>query len=93
MPINVMPSWIKILVLALCLAAGLWLWEGSSNPRGQGTKAYLARPGSSLEHGLPAKAGANVRQFVSNPLEPARLPEEEMLILRDTTSSYYKDEP
>lgn len=93
MPINVMPGWIKILLLALCLAAGLWLWEGSSNPRAQETKVFQAKPGSGLERGLPGKTGANIKQFVSNPLEPTRLPGEGLVILRDPKSNYYKDEP
>ena len=93
MPINVIPRWVKVLILVLCLAAAWWLWSGSSNPPVQGSKAYLAKPASNLEHGLPGMAGAHIGQFISNPLEPTRLPEEGIVILRDKASSYYKDEP
>jgi hypothetical protein len=42
---------------------------------------------------LPAKAGANIRQFVTNPLEPTSLPDEGTVILRDTGTNYYRNEP
>jgi hypothetical protein len=93
MPIDVIPRWIKILVLAMCLVIGWYLWDGDVNPKGREEGVFLAMPAPSLERGLPGKAGANISQFVSNPLEPTRLPEEGTVILRDTASSYYKDEP
>lgn len=93
MAIDVIPIWIKILVLALCLVTGLYLWNEDVNPKGREEGTFLAMPAPSLEMGLPGKAGANISQFVSNPLEPTRLPEEGIVILRGTASSYYRDEP
>jgi len=93
MPIDVIPRWIKILVLVLCMATGWYLWSGDVKSKGRDERAFLARNAPSLERGLPGKAGANISQFVSNPLEPTRLPEEGTVILRGSASSYYKDEP
>ncbi len=93
MPTNVMPSWVKVLILVAAVAAGWWCWFGPSDTAYREKPVSLMSQPSGLGSGLSARAGANIRQFVTNPLEPTSLPYEGSLILRDTGSNYYYNEP
>jgi hypothetical protein len=88
-----MPSWIKFLMLVAAVAAGWWCWFGPSDPDNRNSSVNQVSYSSDQGIGLPAKAGANIRQFITNPLEPTSLPDEGAVILRDTGINYYRNEP
>jgi hypothetical protein len=93
MPTNVMPLWVKFLMLVAAVAAGWWCWFGPSDPANRNSPVNQVSYSSDQGIGLPAKAGANIRQFITNPLEPTSLPGEGAVILRDTGTNYYRNEP
>jgi hypothetical protein len=93
MPTNVMPSWVKLLMLLAAVVAAWWCWFGPSDPAYRNSPVNHVSYSSGQGNGLPAKAGANIRQFVTNPLEPASLPDEGTVILRDTGINYYRYQP
>lgn len=92
MSTNVMPSWVKLLMLFAAVAVCWWSWFGPSDPVYRKSPVNQVSYSSGQEIGLPAKAGANIRQFVTNPLEPVSLPDEGAVILRDTGINYYHNE-
>lgn len=93
MPTNVMPTWVKLLMLVAAVAAGWWCWFGPSDPANHKSPVNQVSYSSGQGNGLQAKAGANIRQFVTNPLEPTVFPDEGAVILRDTGTNYYRNEP
>jgi hypothetical protein len=93
MPTNVMPSWVKLLMLFAAVAAAWWCCFGPSDPTYRNSLVNQVSYSSGQGNGLQAKVGANIRQFVTNPLEPAALPDESTVILRDTGTNYYRNEP
>jgi hypothetical protein len=93
MSTNVLPAWVKYLLLIACVIAGWWSFTGKSTSSEHETSAYLTSGSSDAESGFPAKAGANIRQFVTNPLEPTSVPDEGTVILRTPGANYYQDQP
>ncbi len=93
MSTNVVPAWVKYLLLIACVVAGWWSFTGKSTPPEHDTSAYLTSGSSEAASGFPAKTGANIRQFVTNPLEPTHVPDEETVILRSSGTNYYRDQP
>lgn len=93
MPTNVVPAWVKYLLLIACVVAGWWSFSGKSTPSEHEASAYLASRSSEAASGFPAKAGANIRQFATNPLEPTPVPDEGTVILRTPGTNYYRDQP
>lgn len=93
MPTNVMPSWVKFLMLVTAVAAGWWCWFGPSDPANHKSPVNPVSYSSGQGNGLQTKASANIRQFVTNPLEPTSLPNEDTVILRETGTNYYRNEP
>jgi hypothetical protein len=90
---NVVPAWVKYLLLMACVAVGWWSFTGKSMPPEHCNSTYLTSGSSETASGFPAKAGANIRQFVTNPLEPTPLPDEGTVILRSSSANYYRDQP
>ena len=91
--LNIIPGWVKILLLAACLGTLVWsIWErefsfdNQENPR-----ALLVPPKTDLEHGLAGKIRNNVRQFASNPLERPPKPSEAVTVVREAPENYYRD--
>lgn len=93
MSTNVVPAWVKYLLLIACVVAGWWSFTGKSTPPEHDTSAYLTSGSSEAASGFPAKTGANIRQFVTNPLEPTPVPDEGTVILRGSGANYYRDQP
>lgn len=93
MPTNVLPTWVKSLLLILCLAVSWWSFADRKEPPQSGNYLYLTSGKSGSNRGFPAKAEANIRQFATNPLEPTPLPEEETVILQAPDANYYRDQP
>lgn len=93
MSTNVVPAWVKYLLLIACVVAGWWSFTGKSMPSKHEASAYLTSGSSETASGFPAKAGANFRQFVTNPLEPTPVPDEGTVILRSSGTNYYRDQP
>jgi len=93
MSTNVVPAWVKYLLLIACVAVGWWSFTGKSMPPEHDNSTYLTSRSSETASGFPAKAGANIRQFVTNPLEPTHLPDEGTVILRSSGTNYYRDQP
>lgn len=93
MSTKVVPAWVKYLLLIACVAVGWWSFTGKSMPTEHDNSAYLTSGSSEAASGFPAKAGANIRQFVTNPLEPTHLPDEGTVILRSSSTNYYRDQP
>ena len=93
MPTNVLPSWAKYLLVTTVLATGWWYFSGSSVRSVHRDNSYLTSTSSAAGNGLPGKVVTNIRQFVTNPLEPTSLPDEGAVILRDTGTNYYRNEP
>lgn len=93
MSTNVVPAWVKYLLLITCVAVGWWSFAGSRTPSKHENSAYLTSGASEAANGFPAKAGANIRQFVTNPLEPTPMPDESTVILRSSGTNYYRDQP
>jgi hypothetical protein len=93
MPTNVVPAWVKYLLLFACVAVGLWSFTGKSLPSKHETSTYLTGGTSEAASGFPAKTGANIRQFVTNPLEPTPVPDDGTVILRSSGTNYYRDQP
>lgn len=92
MPINVIPSWLKYFVMATILTICCWSVTGTSDRTKHDNTGCLASHSESGDN-MSAKVGANIRQFVSNPLEPARGQDSGTVILRDAGNNYYQDEP
>lgn len=92
MPTNVVPAWIKYLFFIVGIAVGWWSYSGRSEPEERGNSAYLTSGSSEAASGFPAKTGANIRQFVANPLEPTPVPDEATIILRTPGTNYYRDQ-
>lgn len=93
MSTNVMPSWVKFLLLVAAVASGWWCWFGPSDPAKHKRPVTQVSYSSDQGISLQAKASANIRQFVTNPLEPTSLPKEGTVILRETGTNYYRNEP
>lgn len=92
MPTNVLPSWFKYLMISLALAACWWCLADSSNSTKHEYPIYTTN-GSGIGGGLHTRVGSNIRQFVTNPLEPISSSNDNGMILRDTNGNYYKNEP
>ncbi len=92
MPTNVMPAWVKVLMLVSLAIIG-WCWFKPAEPANRDSPTNQISYSSGRGSGLSAKAGANIRQFVANPLEPAPLPAEGTVILRAPGTNYYLDQP
>lgn len=79
-------------MLIAAVVVGWWCWFGPSDP------AYREKPDSLVSQpigagsGLTRRTSANIRQFVTNPLEPTSFPGEGTVILRDTGTDYYRNE-
>ena len=93
MPTNVLPAWIKSLLLITFLTAGWWSFTGKSRTPEHETSAYLMNGLPEVASSFSAKTGANIRQFVTNPLEPAPVSDEGKTILRTSGADYYRDQP
>jgi len=93
MSTNVVPTWVKCLLLVACLAVGWWSFTVKSTSSERETSAYLANGSSDAAIGFLAKAGANICQFMTNPLEPTSAPDEGTVILRTPGTNYYRDQP
>jgi len=93
MSTNVVPAWVKCLLLIACIVAGWWSFTGKSMPPEHDNSTYLTSGSSETASAFPAKAGANIRQFVTNPLEPTPVPGEGAVILRNPSTNYYRDQP
>jgi hypothetical protein len=91
MSTNVMPSWVKFLMLvSLAIICWCWFKPAETNRDNPATQvSYSFGRGS----GLRAQAGANIRQFATNPLVPAPLPDGGTVILRAPGINYYRDQP
>lgn len=92
MPTNVVPAWVKYLLLIVGIAVGWWSYVGRSELEECGHSAYLTSWSSGTASGFPAKAGANIRQFVTNPLETTPMPDEVAVILLGSGTNYYRDQ-
>ncbi len=92
MPTNVIPSWVKSLIMTVILVVVWWWWPGHQD-RSTHKDEPILLSSSDAENGLSDKIGANIRQFGTNPLEPAPLPEGGIVILRGSGQRYYQDEP
>lgn len=93
MSTNVVPAWVKYLLLIVCVVAGWWSFTGKSTSSEHEASIYLTSGSSETASGFPAKTGANIRQFVTNPLEPTPVPDEGTVILRNPSTNYYRDQP
>lgn len=93
MSTNVVPAWVKYLLVIACVVIGWWNFTGKSTPSEQKNSAYLTSGSSEAASGFPATTGANIRQFVANPLEPTPVPDEGTMILRTPGINYYRDQP
>ncbi len=93
MSTNVVPAWVKYLLLFACVVAGWWSFTGKGTPPKHDNSSYLTSGSSEAARGFPAKTGANIRQFVTNPLEATPMPDEGTVILRSSGTNYYRDQP
>lgn len=93
MPTNVVPTWVKYLLLIACIAIGWWIFAGKSTSSEYEKSAYLTSGSSEASNSFLAKTGANIRQFITNPLAPTPLPGEGKVILRAPGTNYYRDQP
>lgn len=93
MSTNVVPARVKYLLVIACVMIGWLSFTGKSTPSEHENSAYLTSGPSDAASGFPAKAQANIRQFVTNPLEPTPLSDEGTVILRGPGTNYYRDQP
>ncbi len=92
MSTNVMPLWLKFFMFSAILAAFWWCFAGQSDYTTYANVTYMTT-NYEMGGGLQSRAGANIRQFVTNPLEPVSLPDDSIMVLRRINDNYYQDEP
>lgn len=93
MRLNVVPVWLKILLVLTGIALLVWsMRDTQPSAVRSGQHVMLARPQASRNHGLPGKIRNNLRQLVHNPLGKPSPAGEEIIVLRDNSETYYRDE-
>lgn len=93
MYLNVIPGWLKSLLISSCLCLLVWSMLDKEPSSGKGEqRVLLAPPGADLDNGLTGKVQNNIRQIASNPLEKPPHAGEGAAVVRDNPENYYRDE-
>ncbi len=90
MSTNVVPRWVKYLLLIACVAIGWWCFAGEGQ---SGKTACLGRGASPRGNNFLTKAAANISQLIHNPLKPPSSFDAWPVILRVEDKNYYRDQP